>query len=63
MKQHITGNDNSGGRRRRFIDPGQAFGAFFMDDASPIWGINAHLATQDPVAGFLSRRAIPHYDF
>jgi len=30
-----------------------------MDDAHPIWGINAHLITQYPVAGFLSIQTIP----
>jgi hypothetical protein len=30
-----------------------------MDDACPIRGINAHLITQDPVAGSLSRQTIP----
>jgi hypothetical protein len=44
-----------------FTNPGQAFGAFFMDDAYPIGGINAHLVTQDPVAELLSRQRIPQF--
>lgn len=62
MKQHIAGNDTSDRRRRRLPDPGQAFDAFFMDDAYPIWSIKDHLITQDPVTGSLSRQTIPHHD-